>query len=165
MALHIVLHARRLAIAHARAQNSIFVSHVTIAARPASSSTAPAPAPAPAPALPEREFHAAADELLARVEAALAPLEDAGLGDDFDASSAAGVLTLRLGGSRGTYVLNKQTPNRQIWWSSPVSGPRRFALDAASGRWLSTRGDGAEMLSELRKEIKQLARVDLPDLR
>lgn len=29
------------------------------------------------------------------------------------------VLTLKLG-ELGTYVLNKQTPNRQIWLSSPV---------------------------------------------
>jgi frataxin-like iron-binding protein CyaY len=30
-----------------------------------------------------------------------------------------GVLTVRLG-KHGTYVINKQTPNRQIWLSSPV---------------------------------------------
>lgn len=29
------------------------------------------------------------------------------------------VLTLKLG-NLGTYVINKQTPNRQIWMSSPV---------------------------------------------
>jgi frataxin len=29
-----------------------------------------------------------------------------------------GVLTLKLG-SKGTYVLNKQPPNKQIWLSSP----------------------------------------------
>jgi len=28
--------------------------------------------------------------------------------------------------SKGTYVLNKQPPNKQIWLSSPVSGPKRF---------------------------------------
>lgn len=27
---------------------------------------------------------------------------------------------------KGTWVVNKQPPNRQIWVSSPVSGPRRF---------------------------------------
>ncbi len=37
----------------------------------------------------------------------------------------AGVLTLCFPPS-GTYVLNKQPPNRQIWLSSPVSGPKRF---------------------------------------
>ena len=33
--------------------------------------------------------------------------------------SQQGVLTLRLG-DKGTYVINKQTPNRQIWFSSPI---------------------------------------------
>lgn len=30
-----------------------------------------------------------------------------------------GVLTVGLG-THGTYVLNKQAPNREIWWSSPI---------------------------------------------
>lgn len=34
-------------------------------------------------------------------------------------SSQSGVLTLRLG-SHGTYVINKQPPNKQIWFSSPT---------------------------------------------
>ena len=37
----------------------------------------------------------------------------------------AGVLTLVLP-PHGTYVLNKQPPNKQIWLSSPVSGPKRY---------------------------------------
>jgi frataxin-like iron-binding protein CyaY len=31
-----------------------------------------------------------------------------------------GVLTLAMGPGKGTYVLNKQAPNRQLWLSSPV---------------------------------------------
>ena len=31
-----------------------------------------------------------------------------------------GVLTLKLG-KHGTYVVNKQPPNKQIWLSSPIS--------------------------------------------
>lgn len=27
---------------------------------------------------------------------------------------------------KGTYVLNKQPPNKQIWLSSPISGPKRY---------------------------------------
>ncbi len=27
------------------------------------------------------------------------------------------------------YVLNKQTPNKQIWMSSPISGPSRFEFE------------------------------------
>lgn len=39
--------------------------------------------------------------------------------------SQAGVLTLTFP-PHGTYVLNKQPPNKQIWLSSPVSGPKRY---------------------------------------
>lgn len=28
--------------------------------------------------------------------------------------------------SKGEYVINKQPPNKQIWLSSPVSGPKRY---------------------------------------
>ena len=38
----------------------------------------------------------------------------------FSLSSQSGVLTLALGPGKGTYVLNKQAPNRQLWLSSPV---------------------------------------------
>jgi frataxin len=37
----------------------------------------------------------------------------------------AGVLTLNFP-PNGTYVLNKQPPNKQIWLSSPISGPKRY---------------------------------------
>ncbi|KAL9264428.1 Frataxin, mitochondrial-like protein [Drosera capensis] len=39
--------------------------------------------------------------------------------DGFDIGYGNQVLTLKLG-DLGTYVLDKQTPNRQIWLSSPV---------------------------------------------
>jgi frataxin len=51
-------------------------------------------------------------------------LEELGI-DGFDVVSADGVVNLRLG-SHGTYVLNKQTPTRQVWLSSPVSGPWHY---------------------------------------
>jgi frataxin len=36
-----------------------------------------------------------------------------------------GVLTISFP-TIGTYVVNKQPPNKQIWLSSPISGPKRF---------------------------------------
>nr|XP_029120957.1 uncharacterized protein LOC105046968 isoform X3 [Elaeis guineensis] len=39
--------------------------------------------------------------------------------DGYDIDYGNQVLTLKLG-SLGTYVINNQTPNRQIWLSSPV---------------------------------------------
>ena len=42
-----------------------------------------------------------------------------------DVTLASGVLTLALPDPFGTYVINKQSPNKQIWLSSPKSGPIR----------------------------------------
>jgi len=53
-----------------------------------------------------------------------------------------GVLTVRLG-RHGTYVLNKQTPNRQVWLSSPVSGPFRYGLRAPNADAGAGGGGGA----------------------
>lgn len=102
--------------------------------------------------LPEATFHTLANSLLNRIESAVSVLEEEVEG--FDISNAMGVLTLKLG-SKGTYVINKQTPNRQVWWSSPLSGPRRYDWDAASGQWRNTR-DGHELLAALQQELEKL---------
>jgi len=66
-------------------------------------------------------------------------------------------------------VVNKQPPNKQIWLSSPVSGPKRYdwVVDAATadgedadaagddghgGRWIYLR-DGSGLTELLRREI------------
>ncbi|KAK2462084.1 hypothetical protein APHAL10511_006547 [Amanita phalloides] len=49
-----------------------------------------------------------------------------------------GVLTLILG-DKGTYVINKQPPNKQIWLSSPFSGPKRYDYSEEVGDWIYLR--------------------------
>jgi len=116
-------------------------------------------APAAA-ALSAAAFHAAADAQLARLEAGVeAALDAPAAPRDADVSLAQGVLTLRLGGARGTIVINKQAPTRQLWWSSPASGPRRFELDAARGAWLDARSR-TELCAELARELRAAASVD-----
>jgi frataxin len=70
----------------------------------------------------------------------------------------AGVLTVKLG-SKGTYVVNKQTPNKQIWLSSPTSGPKRY--DFINQTWIY-RHDGMSMFQLLNTEIPQL--LNLPEI-
>jgi hypothetical protein len=48
------------------------------------------------------------------------------------------VLNVTVGG-HGTFVLNKQAPNKQLWLSSPVSGPLRYDFCVDSARWLNSR--------------------------
>ncbi|ALC49149.1 fh [Drosophila busckii] len=50
-----------------------------------------------------------------------------------DVAYGDGVLTIKLGSAHGTYVINRQTPNKQIWLSSPSSGPKRFDFVTSSG--------------------------------
>ncbi|CAL1534482.1 unnamed protein product [Lymnaea stagnalis] len=72
--------------------------------------------------------------------------------DDYDCAYGNGVLTLHLGSTEGTYVLNKQTPNKQIWLSSPLSGPKRF--DYYQGQWVYLR-DGTGLHKLLEEEISE----------
>lgn len=73
--------------------------------------------------------------------------------DDLDADLSQGVLSINLGS--GTYVLNTQTPNRQIWLSSPVSGPWRYAWHPGRGEWLSSR-DGHLLSHRLSTELSDI---------
>lgn len=61
-----------------------------------------------------------------------------------------GVLTVRFGPEVGTYVINKQPPNKQIWLSSPKTGPKRYDFvvlgdgqhekqETACGEWMYLR--------------------------
>ncbi|WFC95894.1 ferroxidase [Malassezia brasiliensis] len=67
---------------------------------------------------------------------------------DWDVEYATGVLNLRLG-SLGTYVINKQPPSRQIWLSSPTSGPKRFDYDAEKDVWFTYKDGQLYLLHEL----------------
>ncbi len=81
--------------------------------------------------------------------------------DDMDIEYSQGVLTVKLGGDLGTYVINKQTPNRQIWMSSPVSGPIRY--DYHKGSWVYSR-DGHKLHERVEKELEELTGVGIPGL-
>lgn len=52
-----------------------------------------------------------------------------------------GVLTLNYEGN--TYVINKQPPNKQIWLSSPISGPKRYDFVMSSEGQDAKEGTGA----------------------
>ncbi|KAJ9222205.1 hypothetical protein C8Q69DRAFT_446823 [Paecilomyces variotii] len=86
-------------------------------------------------------------------------------GSDMEAEYAAGVLNVIVP-SAGTYVLNKQPPNKQIWLSSPISGPRRYdwvvvgdrmhekqdTRGQLNGQWICLR-DGSNLTDLLNKEL------------
>ncbi|KAK7912752.1 hypothetical protein WMY93_012963 [Mugilogobius chulae] len=69
-----------------------------------------------------------------------------------------GVLTVKLGPPHGTYVINKQTPNRQIWLSSPSSGPKRY--DWTGERWVYAH-DGLSLHQLLSSELSSVFGIEV----
>ncbi|CAM4761370.1 unnamed protein product [Rotaria magnacalcarata] len=67
-----------------------------------------------------------------------------------------GVVTVELN-QQGTYVINKQTPNRQIWLSSPFSGPKRY--DFFNQTWIY-KHDGISLHKLLNKEFSNIFKND-----
>ncbi|XP_038223072.1 frataxin homolog, mitochondrial [Zerene cesonia] len=73
-----------------------------------------------------------------------------------DVTFSDGVLTVNLGTSHGTYVINRQTPNKQIWLSSPVSGPKRYDLVLNNGGYWIYKHDGVPLHRLLQEEISKI---------
>jgi CyaY protein len=84
----------------------------------------------------ESEFHRAVDDVLARIERATEASEA------LDADLEAGILTLGCpDGSR--VVVNRQTPNREIWVAARSGG---FHFAWRDGAWRDTRS-GEELFA------------------
>jgi frataxin len=84
------------------------------------------------------------------------------LSNEYDVNYSNGVLTVKVDSKYGTYVINKQTPNLQIWLSSPLSGPKRY--DFINNRWIY-KHDGESLHSLLTREISEYLKenVDFSD--
>lgn len=64
---------------------------------------------------------------------------------------ADGVLNFSLSNQKH-YVINIQRPNRQIWLSSPRSGPQRFEYDEENHKWFNIRNK-KDLLEIINEEI------------
>ncbi|KAL7286853.1 hypothetical protein TKK_0018990 [Trichogramma kaykai] len=82
-------------------------------------------------------------------------IEDASHLQDGDVCYGDGVLTVKFGKEYGTYVINRQVPNLQIWLSSPKSGPKRY--DFIDGTWIY-KHDGKSMHELLSEEIPDIVK-------
>ncbi|CAI8003944.1 Frataxin, mitochondrial, partial [Geodia barretti] len=107
----------------------------------------------------ELTYHRLADETLDELTDFFEDLgERTCTSSDFDAFFSSGVLTVNLGGGLGTYVINKQTPNRQIWLSSPISGPKRY--DIIGGQWVYSH-HGVVLHDLLSEELSRLLETNI----
>lgn len=104
--------------------------------------------------LSEIEFQRVADDTLDALQDQLDELlEDISV-EDSDVKCDSGVLELILG-DKGTYVINKQAPNKQIWLSSPLSGPFRYDYSKELESWVYSR-DKHRLEEKLSKELSEI---------
>ncbi|KAH9921947.1 uncharacterized protein BXZ73DRAFT_104209 [Epithele typhae] len=73
---------------------------------------------------------------------------------EYEVDYGSGVLTLKLG-CHGTYVINKQPPNKQIWLSSPLSGPKRYDYVPEDDGWVYSR-DARSLNDLLNQELSDI---------
>ncbi|KII93447.1 hypothetical protein PLICRDRAFT_35653 [Plicaturopsis crispa FD-325 SS-3] len=85
-------------------------------------------------------YHELSDATMDTLLESLEDLLDGLANPAYEVEYSSGVLTLILG-DKGTYVINKQPPNKQIWLSSPFSGPKRYDYSAPRDTWLYSRDD------------------------
>mmetsp|Transcript_4727 Transcript_4727/g.8938 ORF Transcript_4727/g.8938 Transcript_4727/m.8938 type:complete len:188 (-) Transcript_4727:228-791(-) len=102
----------------------------------------------------ERMYHQVADRTLDDLHERIEEFVEGQNVEDSDVEYSMGVLTIKLG-NKGTLVLNKQAPNRQIWLSSPISGPVRYDYDKKTGCWVYQR-NGTRLRDLLQSELSQL---------
>jgi CyaY protein len=102
----------------------------------------------------EREFMAAADVELARIEAALEVASDSGVADfDFE-TRPGGIIEIEFG--NGTkIILNRHGAAREIWLAAKSGG---YHFRPEGGRWLGTR-DGEELMTALSRTLTEQAGV------
>ncbi|KZZ98523.1 mitochondrial iron uptake protein [Moelleriella libera RCEF 2490] len=110
--------------------------------------------------LSDSQYHELADAYLDIVLSKFEQLQDSR--EDIDIEYSAGVMTINVA-NKGTYVINKQPPNKQIWLSSPISGPKRYDWcivgegqmekeGTGTGHWVYTR-DGVSLSDLILEEL------------
>jgi len=90
----------------------------------------------------ESDFHRAVDAVLERVESSLAEQ------DELDIDLEGGVLTVTCP-DESRIIVNRQTPNREIWVAARSGG---FHFASREGAWRDTRS-GEELFASLARLI------------
>ncbi|KAG0280423.1 Mitochondrial chaperone Frataxin [Linnemannia exigua] len=109
--------------------------------------------------LSEDDYHTVSDASMDRMVEYFEDLGDEHEIPGYDVEYQSGVMTLKLG-DKGTYVVNKQPPNKQLWLSSPTSGPKRYDFDAEYKVWFYGR-DHHSLKFLLDTEITKAIGIDI----
>lgn len=83
------------------------------------------------------------------------------LGDDFlvDAQDD----SLKLSTDKSEVLLSRQTPGRQIWVSTPVSGSLKFDYDTDEAKWFDTKEVHVDLKKKIEEEVGSIIKKEFPN--
>jgi CyaY protein len=105
--------------------------------------------------LDEPTYQHLADEAFAAIGDAFEDVDP----DLVDCEIAGDVVTLTLRGGKKC-IVNTQRPTRQIWLAASARG-WHFSWDEGRRRWLDDKGQGDELMSTLRRVVREATGVDV----
>ncbi|OFW80432.1 MAG: hypothetical protein A2887_03365 [Alphaproteobacteria bacterium RIFCSPLOWO2_01_FULL_40_26] len=74
----------------------------------------------------------------------------------FDVEYSDGILKIVIVATNKTYIINRNSGNQKIWYSSPFSGADYFSFDEKNKNWRSAKGEelSPKLFSELKTFLK-----------
>ncbi|MDX2082596.1 MAG: frataxin family protein, partial [Rickettsiales bacterium] len=67
-------------------------------------------------------------------------LEERDKNAKLDVEYSDGILEIVITSTKQTYVINRNSGNQKIWYSSPITGADYFSFDEKSMKWLDAKG-------------------------
>ena len=71
-----------------------------------------------------------------------------------DVEYSDGILEIVINATKQIYIINRNSGNQKIWYSSPLTGADYFSFDEKSRYWISAKGE--ELAEKLFLELKQV---------
>lgn len=94
-------------------------------------------------------FYQASEDILIKLADKIEGMDN---GAKLDVEYSDGILSIKVEASNKQYVINRNSANQKIWYSSPLVGADYFAYDETSKKWISDKKEDLE--EKLLKELK-----------
>lgn len=85
-------------------------------------------------------------------------IEAADKNSKLDVEYSDGILEIVVGATRQTYIINRNSGNQKIWYSSPLTGADYFSYDEKSQSWFNAKSE--EISHKLFSELKNFFKND-----
>jgi len=111
----------------------------------------------------EKDFYQLCESSLIKLSEAI---EAADKNSQLDVEYSDGILEIVIARSKKTYIINRNSGNQKIWYSSPFSGADYFSFDEKTLDWRDVKGDELEqkLFSELSQVIPHVISHGIPHI-